>query len=181
MTTSEHAGPSIQNYATPWPLVWVVERELGVRFALDACAEEWSTKAEHFYSLPQNGLAEKWRDATWCNPPYEEQDRWLARGAYWADLGVRSVHLVKASTSALYWRPLTFERGVVDLFEGRIAFIDPATGEPKPGSSFASAMVWMGPGFEPGVVRVRSAESFELVSRLQRGVVRDLFTTTEAR
>lgn len=175
-------GPSIQRYGTPWHLVRQVERDsfAGQRFALDACAEGWSAKAAAFCSLPDNdGKHATWRDATWCNPPYEEQDEWLALGAWWAKRGVRSAHLVIASTSAKYWRPLVWTQGTCDLFEGRIEFIAPpeglrlkrkdgerviSGGAPVPGFDRASALILFGPGFVPGAVRTRCAMTGQILS-----------------
>jgi phage N-6-adenine-methyltransferase len=167
-------GDSVQTWATPWHIVRAVERDSfgGVPFHLDCAAEKHTAKAALFYTPADDGLASPWWDATWCNPPYAGQDRWLARGVYMASLGIRSAHLVLASTSSKYWRRLTFEAGTVDFFEGRIAFLDD-TGTPVKGASFSSALVLMGPGFPPMTARVRDAETGELVSRNELQV--DLF------
>lgn len=166
-------GDGTQTWATPWHIVHAVEEELGARFALDACAQPHTAKADRFFALErgENGLASPWVDMTWCNPPYAEQDQWLARAAYFGGLGMRVVCLPMASTSSLYWRPTCFERGTVDFFEGRIAFLD-ATGAPVAGASFSSALVFFGPGFEPRRVRYRSAATGRLIAEA-RGV--DLF------
>lgn len=154
-------GDGTQTWATPRHIIDAVD----LPFALDACAQPATAKVGRFYALErgENGLHDPWLDATWCNPPYEEQARWLARGAYLAETeGIRSAHLVLASTSSLYWRPMTFERGTVDFYEGRIAFLD-ARGRPVRGASFASALVQFGPGSTVGVVRTRSAETGRIV------------------
>lgn len=156
----------VQNYATPPHHVAAVAFDSfgGRTPELDACAEPWSAKASSFYALPQNGLEEPWRDWTWCNPPYENQGAWLARAAWWGERGIHSACLVLASTSALYWRPTCFERGTVDFYEGRIAFIHPETRMPKGGFDRASALVLFGPRFAAGVVRVRSAKTGALLA-----------------
>lgn len=155
----------VQNYATPGGHVdAVADDSFGGRAPeLDCCAEDWSAKAVDFYALPQNGLALPWRDWTWCNPPYEDQGDWLARAAWWSTLGVHSACLVLASTSASHWRPVCFERGTVDFYEGRIAFIHPETRAPKSNFDRASALVLFGPRFRPGIVRVRSAATGRLI------------------
>lgn len=161
-------GDSTQTWATPWPIVRAIERDSfgGVPFALDCCAQPHTAKAERFYALENgdDGMVQAWVNATWQNPPYAEQDRWLARAAYFGSLGVHVACLVLASTSSLYWRPLTIERGTVDFYEGRIAFLN-ADGVPVKGASFSSALVLYGPRFRPGVIRYRSAETGELISR----------------
>jgi hypothetical protein len=158
-------GDSVQTWATPWHIVEAVARDSFQRdgFALDAAAEPHTAKAPAYYALATggNGLRDPWCDVTWCNPPYENQDEWLARGAYEGERGINSAHLVLASTSSLYWRPLTFEKGTVDLYEGRIAFLG-HDGVPVKGASFSSALVLYGPRFPPRVVRSRRADTGRL-------------------
>lgn len=157
---------SVQTWATPWHIVDAVARDsFGVEhFALDVCAQPWTAKAPAYYALETggNGKRDPWCDVSWCNPPYEEQDEWLSRGAYEAERGISSAFLVLASTSALYWRPLTFERGTVDFFEGRIAFLD-EHGKAIKGYNAANALVLYGPRFAPRVVRSRRADTGRLI------------------
>lgn len=171
-------GDGTQTWATPWHIVRAVERDSfgGVPFALDCCAQPHTAKTSKFYALERgdNGLVDTWLDATWQNPPYGEQDKWLARAAYFASIGINVACLVLASTSSLYWRPLTFDRGEVHFYEGRIAFLD-ETNTPVKGASFSSALVLLGPRFKPGVVRIRSAETGEIIGGPMR-VTPDLFT-----
>lgn len=158
-------GDSTQTWGTPWHIVRAIERDRGSAFALDVCAQQHTAKAPLHYAIErhEDGLALPWADASWCNPPYFEQDKWLARGAYLAESrGVHSAHLVLASTSSLYWRPSTFERGTVDFYEGRIAFLD-ESGVAVKGASFSSALVLYGPRHPAGLVRSRSAETGELI------------------
>jgi phage N-6-adenine-methyltransferase len=154
-----------QSYETPWSHVRAVERDSfgGVPFALDAAATIANRKASRHYDTSTNGLSSRWIDGTWCNPPYEHQGEWLARAVYWARQGVHSASLVLASTSAKYWRPCAHEAGTIDYYEGRIAFVDPATGLPRPNFDRASALVLLGPRFAGRTVRYRDARSGELI------------------
>ena len=153
-------GDHVQTWATP---PYIVDA-IGLPFDLDCCAQPHTAKVQRHYAIErgEDGMRLPWLDATWCNPPYAEQDRWLARAAYFGTLGVRVACLVLASTSSLYWRPLTFECGTVDFYEGRIAFLDD-DGVPNVGASFSSALVLYGPGFAPNVVRIRSAATGHLI------------------
>lgn len=170
-----HAGSGSQDWETPWTLVRAVERDTfgGERFALDVASNGKNAKADAFYTLPSgNGLRDVWVDQTWCNPPYEEQEQWLARAHWMARCrGVHSACLVLASTSALYWRQFVWERAACDLYEGRIAFIDPTTDLPVNSNSYASALVLVGPSFPPGRIRVRSADTGALISQLPHGAL----------
>lgn len=164
----KHAGPSLQNYGTPWVLVRALERELRQRFTLDAAAEKWNAKARAHFDKDADGLAQKWFGLTWCNPPYADQKLWLEKALVEAQRGVRVVMLLKAATSERYWKPIAYDHGTVDLVHGRIAFIDPRTRRPKSGADFASAFVHLGPGVAPRTTRYRDARTGELLDNEQR-------------
>jgi phage N-6-adenine-methyltransferase len=167
------AGDSQQCYETPWSHVRAVERDSfdGRPFDLDVAASADNAKADAYYDERANGLRRQWAaPQVWCNPPYEVQGIWLARAVYFAkEYGVCTASLVLASTSALYWRECCHEVGTVDYYEGRIAFIDPATKQPRAGFDRASALVLVGPRFMPGVVRYRDATTGMLISQLPHG------------
>jgi hypothetical protein len=172
-------GDSVQTWATPLHIVGAVccDSFLGESPRLDCCAQPHTAKADTYYAIErgEDGLALPWRDWTWCNPPYAEQERWLARGVYLAEhFGIHSAHLVLASTSSLYWRPLTIEKGTVDYYEGRIAFLN-ADNVPVQGASFSSALVLLGPRFPPRTIRTRDAKTGRLIGDVARVVQRDLF------
>lgn len=181
-----HPGPRIQNYGTPDYIVHgVVEDELRGAFDMDVCAEAWSAKAPRWIGLPRNGLEEEWGEWNWNNPPYNNQEAWLQRAAWWAENERRSTaSLVRVSTESLYWFRTVELRGTCDFYIGRIAHIAPPEGvtlkhwnkkqqrhdhvfipggEPVPGTSFASALVLHGPGYRPGVVRWRDATTGRLI------------------
>ena len=167
------AGPSLQTYATPWSHVRAIELDSfgGRPFDLDVAADASNAKAPAWYDAHGNGLRSLWAaPQVFCNPTYENQGDWLARAVWHArEYGVSTASLVLASTSANYWRPCAFEAGVVDFYEGRIAFLG-GDGEPVRGFDRASALVLVGPAFRPGVVRIRDALTGHLVTRLPHGV-----------
>jgi phage N-6-adenine-methyltransferase len=161
---SVHVGPGVQAYGTPWRYVRALEEERGARFDLDVCAEAWSAKAARFIALPEDGLVADWAPWTFCNPPYSDQKRWLARAAWWAEeRSYSTACLVRASVDARYWFRLVTTRATCDLFVGRIPFVDPTTRKEKRGGTFASAVVLFGPGFAPGVLRWRDADTGRLI------------------
>ena len=71
-----------QAWITPESILGPVRAAMGGTIALDPCTEpDTPTRAERFYALPTNGLAEPWDASTiWCNPPYGEARRlWIRR------------------------------------------------------------------------------------------------------
>lgn len=169
---------SEQTYATPPRLVRAVELDSfdGRPFDLDVATDARNAKAPAYYDVKGNGMRSLWAaPQCWCNPPYENQGDWMARAVWHArEYGISTALLVLASTSANYWRPCAFEAGTVDFYEGRIAFLDPSTGEPRAGFDRASALVLVGPRFRPGVVRVRDAVTGHLLMQLPHTV--DMFS-----
>jgi hypothetical protein len=179
---------SLDTVGTPWHIVHALERDVGERFAHDVCAQAWSAKAPTFYELPNDGRVLPWSRLNYCNPFYFEQARWMRRAAHDAvEHGHTTACLVRAAQDTRYWFRLATSRGTTDFYVGRIAFIAPPEGvtlkhkvrqpdgttksverfipggEPIPGTDFASAVVWYGPDFTPGVVRWRDAETGELI------------------
>ena len=174
MSGGTYRGPSTQNYATPARYVRALEDELGRPFALDVCAEAWNAKAERYLDVQANGLTSPWSPLNFCNPPYDNQQAWLARAAWWSEThGHTSACLVRASIDTRYWFRLVVLRATCDFFFGRIPYIDPVTRKEKRGSTFASAVVLYGPQFEPGVVRWRDAESGRLIDVKRARELRD--------
>jgi hypothetical protein len=174
-----HAGPSVQNYVTPWCHVREPEADTFLcRFALDAAADRFNAKAPRFYTKRDNGKKRRWYDPTFYNCEYWEQGDWLDVANFWARKGIRSAGLLRLATSESYWPELAYNAGTIDLYKGRIAFLAPrgglrlitkkgvrfiAAGEPIKGSSFANALVLLGPGFAPRVTRYRDAKTGRLL------------------
>ena len=57
-------------FETPNAFVKYVEESLGVKFTLDAAADEHNTKAPAFINEEMDALKTDWRGVVWCNPPY---------------------------------------------------------------------------------------------------------------
>jgi len=79
----------------------------GIRFKLDACANESTSKCARYYSISErceDGLALPWIDGTWCNPPFSNITPWIRKAASEADLGVRSAIIFPDNTETEYSR-----------------------------------------------------------------------------
>lgn len=61
---------------------WLFE-QLDLVFDLDVCAPADPTMrfvpAQEFYTITDNGLAQKWHGLVWCNPPYSTPGEWATR------------------------------------------------------------------------------------------------------
>lgn len=117
---------------------------LGV-FDLDPCSpgdrRPWDTARVH-YDEALNGLAQPWHGRVWCNPPYSDAARWLAR---LADHG-QGTALVFARTETATWFRHVWPRAHGILFlRGRLHF-HYITGERAASNSGApSALIAYGP------------------------------------
>lgn len=132
-----------QDYATPWPLVEALEKELGRRFTLDVCASAKSAKAPKYYTEEMDAFKQDWgRDAKggliWCNPPYIDgwPGRFLQTASGYARPTSRfasantTVFLLPANkTDQPWWHDLVIPFHTVWDVKGRVDFLDPETGE----------------------------------------------------
>jgi len=67
---------------TPPELVEKLAEDLGVVFTLDPCATPESAKAERFFTIHDNGLAQDWSgEVVFCNPPYSDIKEWIIKCA----------------------------------------------------------------------------------------------------
>jgi phage N-6-adenine-methyltransferase len=52
-------------------------------FTLDAAAAEHNAKAPRYFTRDDDGLAQRWNGAVWCNPPYSDCGAWVRKA--WAE------------------------------------------------------------------------------------------------
>lgn len=112
---------------------WLLER-LGA-FDLDPCSpadRPWPTAGRHL-TRRENGLTSPWSGRVWCNPPYSDAYRWLARCAAHGD----AVALVFARTETAGFFGSVWQRASALLFlRGRLTFHYP---DGRPGAGNAGA------------------------------------------
>lgn len=126
-TLSAANGPRIQTLATPWPVLRRIERVLDERFDLDVCAEDHTAKAARWYTVDDDGLAQRWSGLCWCNPPYDSIARWVGKAFEEHRVhGVRTVLLVPARTGMTWFlrcrRAESEGRATIAFWPGRIAY-----------------------------------------------------------
>ena len=84
----------------------------------------------------------------WCNPPYSRAAggllKWCAKFDEASRLGALVVALFFCRTETRAWHRHVVNAAEVHLFEGRIRFVDPATGEPGAASAPAPSclVIW---------------------------------------
>lgn len=112
-----------QRQLTPAYVLEPIRALLG-GIALDPCTEpDNPTKADRFYTPPQDGCAMPWdAETVFCNPPYgEARDRWVARCI---DEGAsrRVVLLIPAHTETKTFQTALRTCSTVVLIQARLRF-----------------------------------------------------------
>ena len=97
-------------------------------FDLDAAALPHNAKCGWFYSPKRSGLTNPWSGRVWCNPPYSDIDRWVARAWDQSDNCERIVMLLPANrTEQAWWQdmiePYRGKQIKVHFLRGRRRFI----------------------------------------------------------
>lgn len=90
-------------------------------FDLDPCApvkRPWPTANAH-YTTEDNGLLKEWSGRVWCNPPYNDIEKWIARCA---DHG-NTIAMTFARTETKWFHRHVWQRAdAVAFLRGRVTF-----------------------------------------------------------
>ena len=98
-------------------------REHGLNPVLDVCATEQNTKCPSWYN--RTGLAYMWAHDFFCNPPYSQVAKWVARGVnmvrWWK---VTGLFLTFSKTDTKWWHKYVEGRPNVEVhfIKGRVRF-----------------------------------------------------------
>lgn len=138
---------SVQEVATPWPLIRAIERRWGGRkMDFDLCALASNAKAPKFFTPEQDGRSQIWSKIPslpkkgarlWCNPPYGNTQPWVLRAARFAQTsrckvdGAKVLVLVPASVGSNWWAEYVHGRASVLFLRPRIKFVGHKQGYPK--------------------------------------------------
>lgn len=88
-----------------------------------------------------DGLTAEWGEKTFCNPPYNENAKWIDKALEEAKKGKKIVLLIPSRTDTKYFHKLTEFGARIIFFTGRLHFDD------RPGSPpFASMLVGLNYG-----------------------------------
>lgn len=106
-------------------------------------------KAQRFYTLADDGLAQPWHArSVWLNPPYcRLQAKWVARLIYEYEAGnVQEAIILVPGAIDTGWCQELLERFPCCMVKGRINFISP-DGK-NSGSTFGSLIAYLGPNID---------------------------------
>lgn len=115
-------------------------------FDLDVCApaaerRPWATATRHF-SIEDDGLRQPWEGRVWCNPPYTQSSKWLARLADHE----HGMALIFARTETSTWHEQVWPRASGLLFlRGRLNFYDINGQRARQNAGAPSVLIAYGP------------------------------------
>lgn len=117
------AGISSDDWETPADLFDRLSREFGP-FDIDAAAYPYSAKAERFFTVHQDGLAQDWNGRVWCNPPWKHIKRWTAKALEETQSGRCEVAclLLPAITKASWFHDHVLPHAEIQWIKGGVKF-----------------------------------------------------------
>lgn len=154
MTLAKAFTTSIdQDWSTPWNIFRELDRKNN--YYIDLCASNTNKKCEKYIGLDKgvNSLDVKWYEMAksgWCNPPYGDKDYpvrdWVEKAYEESQFGFLTSLLLPINKQDQKWfHKIAIPHAKIEIFEGRIQFVDPLTGKiPLRWSEKKQAMVKMG-------------------------------------
>lgn len=92
-----------QDWATPWPLFRLLDREF--RFEIDAAASFENRKCERYLTEEEDALqADLFDRVVFCNPPYARALPWVSAFVRWSLNGCTVVALMPSCTDTEWFR-----------------------------------------------------------------------------
>lgn len=131
---SVHFSSATDVWATPQEFFDKYNRIYG--FTVDVCANPENAKCVKFFTVDDDGLAQKWEGCAWMNPPYGRTIKeWMRKAYEQSLLGCTVVCLVPARTDTAWWHDYAI-KGEIEFIRGRLKF-----GGHKNSAPFPSAVV----------------------------------------
>ena len=138
LMTSEY-----QDWSTPQTLVDWIQYQFDVKFDLDVCASSSTAKCVNFYTVEDDAFTKIWGGNIWCNPPYNEQQRWINRSISMIRMNwASSVYcLIPARTDTKLFHDVIMRHAhAVYFIKGRVNFDRPGRAS-NTGSTHPSMLV----------------------------------------
>lgn len=128
-STDAYKGGRAEDFSTPELFVKFVENTYGVRFTLDAAADENNAKAPVWIDEKADALKQDWRGVVWLNPPYGRNiPTFLERAIEMKYMCEMIVVLIPARTDTKWFHELVVPNANdVLLIKGRLQFIHDST------------------------------------------------------
>ena len=124
MTTKYQYTMNFNTYLTPPELITrglqILALEKGVatvgKFDCDVCCSNENVPAAYYYKYGlKDGLKSDWMEYNWCNPPFDECKKWVAKAYLEQQKGRTSILLIPARTETAYWHEFILNRPIVFL------------------------------------------------------------------
>jgi phage N-6-adenine-methyltransferase len=123
-------------------------------FTIDVAASRHNTKLPRFFTLEDDGLAQRWAgERVWCNPPYSNIRPWIEKAwREWGDADLIVMLLPANRTEQTWWQelvePLRDGDLHVEFLAGRVKFDMPEGSLAERGHCppFGSCLLIWGPG-----------------------------------
>ena len=116
------------NWETPQYLFDELNNEFN--FDLDVCASDLNHKCDKYFTIEDDGLAQKWNGVVWCNPPYgRDIIKWVKKCHDYKGL---SVMLLPARTDTKWFHKYIYYQSEIRFIKGRLKFNNSANSAPFP-------------------------------------------------
>ncbi|MFW2973688.1 MULTISPECIES: phage N-6-adenine-methyltransferase [Serratia] len=139
-------------WQTPIEVFNALDVEFG--FFLDAAADDGNALCAHYLTESDNALSVEWVSygAIWCNPPYSDITPWVIKAAGQCRVQNQPIVMLLPADTSTGWFSLALQSvdEVRFITDGRLAFINSATGKPgKNGNSKGSLLFIWRPFIKP--------------------------------
>lgn len=109
-----------QNWKTPKAFYQALDAEF--RFDFDPCPPNPTF----------DGLKEPWGNVNFCNPPYNEIEKWIEKGALECCSGKTVVFLIPSRTDTRWWHNHVMNAKEIRFIKGRLKFDEHKNSAPFP-------------------------------------------------
>jgi site-specific DNA-methyltransferase (adenine-specific) len=109
-----HHRHTSDEWETPVEIFDDLNAEFGP-FDLDVSATIANTKGPSFLSAADDGLSHAWKERNWCNPPYSQLRKWVAKAAGERAKGNLTVMLIPARTDTAAFHDYIYNKPGVDV------------------------------------------------------------------
>lgn len=86
------------------------------KFDLDVCCSNTNVPAVSYYMFPEHdGLKEDWAEFNWCNPPFNECEKWVKKAFNEQQKGRTTIMLIPVRSETKYYHDYILYNKDVDI------------------------------------------------------------------